>query len=127
MRKKTLRYSYKQRVEFHRDLLAGVRKVAERIYRGEPLSDQDRNLAWGVLLDYERLCKPPSRPRGAQPKLDPEQVKTRYAELREDGKSHAEAVRELAGQFGDARDGGINPASIYAVLRQNEIYTIDAE
>ncbi len=125
MRKKTLRYSYEQQMEFHRDLLARVREVAERIYRGELLSAQDRNLAWGVLLDYERLCMPPARPRGAQPKLDPKQVKTRYAELLKNGKRPAEAVAELAVEFGDAKEGGMNPATVYAVLRQDEFYTVD--
>ena len=90
--------------------------MAERIERGEPLTHHDQVFIVASLRWIERNRKPPARPLGAAPKLNPLHVDEAFRYLRKQGKTAAEAVGEIA-------DFDVGPTSVRALLRQEGVRT----
>ncbi len=116
MRKKSLEVALRvphelQMAQYHKEQ-AEVREIADRFARGEPLSHHERIVAAAALRDYVRIRKPPTRPRGAKPKLDLLAVEFSYRHLLKSGHSKADAVGTLADHF------RVSEPAIRAALRQ---------
>jgi hypothetical protein len=105
-----------QRAQYDKEQ-AESQELAERIERGESLTHHDRVFIAASLRWIERNRKPPARPRGAAPRLNPLHVEEGFRYLRKQGKTAAEAVADVAEHF------SVSDAAVRAVLRQEGIRT----
>jgi hypothetical protein len=105
-----------QRAQYDKEQ-AESQELAERIERGEPLTHHDRVFVAASLRWIAHNRKPPARPRGAAPRLNPLYVEEGFCYLRKQRKTTAEAVADIAEHF------SVSDAAVRAVLRQLNLRT----
>lgn len=114
--------NYAKAVEDQRSM---ARKAAEKLEVGEQLHEHERRMAAGVLRAWADsiLSTPPPPPprRGAPPKIDHEDVSTRYIRLRLSGASHSAAIAKVLEEYSLEHNSFVDEGTIRNIINGDHL------